>query len=144
MAEISLKIDVEGLEGALNELRRVRDALEPPSLTESVGDGADVFVLGARARAPHLSGELAASIDKQLDGGTTWTIAPSTIYAGVQEFGATIDAQDARALAFVDDGILHFASVVHIPPSPYMTPTFLEDQAAATEAVEMSIRRKIG
>lgn len=137
MADI--RITVDSVMG--DALDKVERALSPPSITESVGDGADVFVEGARRRAPHRSGRLAASIGKTQVDPFTFEIAPDTIYAGIQEFGGTIHSKPL--MVFQDGPHLIHVEVVHLRPHPYMRPTFAEDTPKAVEAVRQSIESNI-
>lgn len=143
MAQVRVTVTAD-LAEALRDLARVQRALLPPSITRSVGEGADVFVRGARRRAPRRSGRLAASINKTPAGPYAWDIAPDTIYAGVQEFGAHIEPVTADALVFEGSGGLVFTDEVDIPASPYMGPTFVADTSEAVRAVERAISQAIG
>ncbi len=144
MANVKIRITQKGLAGVLRAVKRVEDALQPPSITESVGKGADVFVEGAQARAPKEDGQLSRSISKRPDDGYSWIVAPDTIYAGVQEFGATIRPKRADSLAIPGAGGPVFVKEVTIPASPYMGPTFQQDQSLAVRAVKDAIDREIG
>lgn len=145
MVTVKLTVRQKGLASVLRAVKRVEDALQPPSITESVGDGADVFVEGARARAPRRSGRLASSIDKTPDTPTSWIIGSDLIYAGVQEFGATIRPATSPTLVYQGtNGITYFDKVVRIPSQPYMRPTFDLDQAEAVAAVKSDIVKNIG
>lgn len=83
------------MEEAAAELERAKAALEPPSLTESMGKGADVFVEYMKASVPKDTGRLESVIDKRLGDQNSWVIGPvlgsreETPYANIQNEGGT-------------------------------------------------------
>lgn len=136
---LNVDLDTEGVERAL---RRVRDALEPPSLTESTGAGADAFVDAARIAAPKRSGALAASISKTHELDAAWSIGPDTDaidYAVIQNFGGVIFPKFANALRFEINGRVIFAKHVRIPGTHYMETAFEAGVEPATRAVAQAI-----
>jgi hypothetical protein len=54
------------------------------------------------------------------------SVAPHTVYARIQEYGGHIYPVRARFLRWVEDGAVHFARHVYLPPRPYMRPTTAE------------------
>jgi hypothetical protein len=141
-----VRIDVTIDDGAIERtLARVRDALEPPSLTQSVGEGADEFVDAARAAAPVRSGRLRESIDKTLIGSVSWSVGPDLglPYARIQEHGGHIYPRFAQALRFEIAGQVIFAKHVYIPGTHYMERGFDTGLAPAIAAVEAAVDRKI-
>lgn len=143
MGEFRINFEVKGLGEVEAMLDRVERALTPPSFTESLGEGADVFVRGAQDRAPFDTGKLKNSIDKRPEGDTSWVVAPGEdlipIYAAPQEFGA--HAHGDGYMTFKYKG--RWVRKKEIPAHPYMRPTFTEDSEAAARAVFEDIKRKI-
>jgi hypothetical protein len=73
-----------------------------------------------------ITGELAGSVTTRrgIMGGTyaTASVAPHTIYAGVQEWGDVIRARRVHFMHWVNDRGSWFKKVVDIPERPYMRP----------------------
>lgn len=59
-------------------------------------------------------------------GVATSFVAPHTVYARIQEYGGHIYPVRAKFLRWVEDGVMHFAKHVYLPPRPYMRPTTAE------------------
>lgn len=131
----------DGVGNVRNFLKRVKKALEPPAITKALGDGADVYVRGAKQRAPKGTGRLSGSIHKQLEDEYSWEVSPSDdlipIYAEPQEFGA----KGNPWMRFQIGG--QWVQVRSIRPHPYMQPTFDQDTEAAFEAFKESFLRNI-
>lgn len=60
----------------------------------------------------------------------TARVAPHTVYARIQELGGHIYPVRAKALRWVEDGTVHFARHVYLPPRPYMAPALRETVAS--------------
>lgn len=144
MAEIRIEATFEGLQDVKDAVNRIASALEPDSLTESVGDGAAVFVETMRTAAPMKTGRLRDSIDKYLVGESAYVITGNTVYNNIQNQGGTNHPQNGPYMWLPADGQFARATTsVTIPATHYVERAFLEGIAPATEAVSESIARKI-
>jgi hypothetical protein len=138
MVDIRIDIDVDTSKVA-EMVARTEAAITPPSLTESLGVGADVIVDAARQFAPKKTGALSDSIGKTEDG-VGWEISPfanaggnSYLYAATQETGQTHYPTSGPFMVFEGNrGGPVFAREVTIPGTHYME---LARVTAAQEAV---------
>ena len=101
--------------------------------TDSPPGQPPAWVLGALARS--VTNVLTA------DGGVTATatVGPHTIYARIQELGGVIHARHRKFLRYVEDGEVHYAKSVTLPPRPYMAPSTeacIEDGTFTRTAME--------
>ena len=142
-----INIDVTLDTGEVDRLLdKAIDAVTPPSLTESLGDGADAFVDALRAAAPVRTGRLAASMDKTPDGDDAWLVGPdqNIPYARIQNSGGDIYPHLPRQfLRFVIDGKVIFARHVYIPGTHYMETGFELGRGPAIENVLAGVDRKL-
>jgi phage gpG-like protein len=134
-----VRADVDAAE-SVEMIDRAIQACSPPAITAAVGAGADVFQDGARRRAPHLSGRLAASIQKKKTGPYSYEVSTNLVYAQITEFGGIIRPKNKKVLKF-GNGI--FSKFSRIPKQPYMIPTFNEDSEAAANAVADAFERSL-
>jgi hypothetical protein len=88
------------------------------------------FSIVPRGAPPSLaSGELRRSVQfaPGASGGVvaSSSVAPHTVYAGVQEFGLPdpIRAVHRKYMRFTTDGKVYYMKEVHVGPHPYMRPT---------------------
>lgn len=147
MVDVRLSFEWQGLEGVREDISRIQDALEPPSLTESLGVGADIFVEEARGFAPKLTGALAASIDKNREAdGWGWIVSPFAnqqgevfLYAATQETG---QIHEGNMKFLGRDGWVSPA-MVDIPGTGYMQKAFAAGEAPAAEAIKEEIKTKM-
>ena len=142
MAEVRISVEFEGLDRVKEAVRRIQDAIEPPSLPESLGAGADVFVESMRAMAPRRTGRLASSIDKHRDG-DGWTITGNTVYNNIQNKGGVNIPRNGPFMHFQIDGRWIMAREVHIPATHYVQRAFDAGVGPAAEAAKAEINRKI-
>jgi hypothetical protein len=144
VTEVHVTVEINGVDGVTEAVGRIRDAIQPPSLTDSLGKGADVFVAAGQESAPSKTGALRESIEKQPDGDEAWTIGPNMegdthLYAKVQEEGGVHTPQSASSLVFVDDGKVWFVKSVTIPGTGYMEKAFEEGVSEAAQVVKDAI-----
>jgi hypothetical protein len=141
MAEIRISVNFEGLDSVQSDLDRIVRAIEPPSLTESLGVGADVFVTSAFDAAPKETGRLAASMHKEPDG-EGWAISPGDVpYANIQNVGG--DNYGNPLMTFMGrDGWIS-TTHVHLVGSHYMDDAFALGHDMAAEAVAQEINKNI-
>lgn len=141
MAEIRISVNFEGLDSVQSDLDRIVRAIEPPSLTESLGVGADVFVVSAFDAAPKETGRLAASMHKEPDG-EGWAISPGDVpYANIQNVGG--DNYGNPLMKFMGrDGWIS-TTHVHLVGSHYMDDAFALGHDMAAEAVAQEINKNI-
>jgi hypothetical protein len=137
MAEIRIDVRFEGLDSVQTDLDRIQAAIEPPGITALLSDGADVFVDSAFEAAPKLTGALAASMHKEVDG-DGWAISPGDIvYANIQNVGG--DNYGNPMMKFLGrDGWIQ-TDHVHVPGSLYMDDAFELGREPAAEAVEQAL-----
>lgn len=143
MAEIRISVNFEGLDSVQSDLDRIVRAIEPPSLTESLGVGADVFVVSAFDAAPKETGRLAASMHKEPDG-EGWAISPGDVpYANIQNVGGEIPRSGEADMRFMGrDGWVHLTHVTLVG-SHYMDDAFALGHDMAAEAVAQEINKNI-
>lgn len=147
MVDVRISFEWRGLEGVREDIDHIKGALEPPSLTESLGVGADIFVDEARGFAPKLTGALAASIDKNRESdGWGWVISPFAnqqgdvfLYAATQETGQ-VHTGDMKFLG--RDGWVS-PKMVTIPGTEYMKKAFEAGESPAAEAIKEEIKTKM-
>lgn len=139
MPDVVITGHIEGLGAAEAEVDRVKAALLPPLITESMGLGADIFADFAREFAPKLTGRLAGSIDKHETSATSFAIHPGVdvIYAGVQEDGGIHHGNPL--MVFELDGRVVRARTVVIPGTHYMAQAFEAGREPAIETVKQSV-----
>jgi HK97 gp10 family phage protein len=139
VGEIQIKLEVHGKEGLDQLLERMKEAVKPPKLTESVEKGADVFVEGEKARAPFDTGDLKNSIHKErgTDGDASFIIEPEVEYAVYQEYGA----HGHPLMTFQYHG--QWYSMHDLDPQPFVKPTFEEDVEKAAAAVIADVIKNI-
>lgn len=133
--KITVNIDGEAVEVALSELAAV---LNPTSMLEIMGFGADAFIEAIKNAAPKDTGALAASVTKSITGVLGWAIGPDTDaipYAFIQNFGGDIYPKNGGFLRFQIGGEVIFARHVHIPGTHYMDTAFSEGEGAALAIV---------
>jgi hypothetical protein len=147
MVDVRITFEWQGLEGVRQDIDRIQGALEPPSLTDSLGIGADIFVEEARGFAPRLTGALAESIDKNREtDGWGWVVSPFAnqqgevyLYAATQETGQ-IHTGNMRFLG--RDGWVS-PQMVDIPGTGYMQKAFASGETSAAEAIKEEIKIKM-
>lgn len=146
MAEVRIDIRYDGLDRVQDSIDQFLDAIKPPSLTESVSKGADVFVTSLKDAAPVKSGTLRDSIDKFEVGPTKFQIGPrGVIYAAIQNHGGTVHSSRPGGYLMISDnpdGPVYVKSV-RIPGSHYMVKGFEAGIEPAAEAVKVDIITKI-
>lgn len=154
MADLNISYEWEGLDGVKDAVQKVADAVEPPNLTASLGDGAEVFLLAIVDQAPVDTGALVESVRKWPESPTAWATGPDTDeipYAFIQEYGGTIFPKPGNTLGKDGQGLLvwndggHWFSAksVTIPALRYMETAFVAGEAEAAAAVAESVRRDI-
>lgn len=143
MADFNIRVSVDKRR-AKDKVDKVYDALTPLSLTESMGDGADVFVDRMREFAPHDTGYLEGSIDKKLIGPTEWEIGPEinypVIYAALQNFGGVIEK--SYYMTFEYQGRHYHTKAVSVQGSEYVSQGFISGREEAIETVVTEVLRK--
>lgn len=150
MAEVRLDFHWDGLDGVKERIDRIRDAISPPSITESLGIGADIFVDEARGFAPKLTGALSESIGKTRDGeGMGWLVSPFAnnagdvyLYAATQEFGGHHEGNPWMTWEGPTGPV--WKREVDIPGTEYMQRAFDAGVDPATEAITTDITAKAG
>ncbi len=96
-----------------------------------------------------ITGELQASVwtTRGITTGVyaTASVAPHTVYAGVQEWGAIIFARRAHFMHWVNDRGSWFKKMVDIPARPYMRPALTDSVASGrlTESAMISFERQV-
>lgn len=101
--------------------------------TDSPPGQPPAWVLGALARS--VTAVLGASSGTDARA----AVAPHTVYARIQETGGVIRADHRRFLRYTQDGVVHYAKRVTLPPRPYMAPTtreMIQDGSLTREAAE--------
>lgn len=88
--------------------------------TDSPPGQPPAWVLGALARS--ITAVLGASSGTDAHA----SVAPHVIYAAIQETGGIIRVKHRKFLRYTQDGAVHFAKSVTLPPRPYMAPTTRE------------------
>lgn len=146
MADIRIDIRYDGLDRVKESVDRVLDAIQPPSLTESVAKGADEFVKTTQAAAPIRSGKLRASIDKTETGPTSFDIGPhGLVYAAMQNYGGDVHSTRPGGYMKIDDARgPTFLKDARIPGTHYMDKGFAAGVEPAVEAVKAAVAEKIG
>lgn len=147
MVDVNISFEWQGLEGVREDINRIKGALEPPSLTESLGIGADIFVEEARGFAPKLTGALSESIGKNRErDGWGWVVSPFAnqqgevfLYAATQETG---QIHEGNMKFLGRDGWVS-PSMVDIPGTNYMEKAFAAGEAPAAEAIKTEIKTKM-
>lgn len=144
MAGVRIEVNVDGLR-AHEKLDAAIRALEPPSLTESMGVGADVFVEYMKEFVPVESGELESVIDKRPgEGATEWVIGPvhgsreTTPYANIQDEGGT---NVGNYYMVLETGQRYHT--VSIPGTNYVMNAFEAGREEAIEVVKAEVLSKI-
>ena len=78
-----------------------------------------------------IGGEIISEDGVQMEVGT------NLIYAGVQEFGATIHAKNKPYLVFkTKDGTWHSVKSVVVPPHPYLRPAFDQEKENVAREID--------
>lgn len=83
---------------------------------------------GTPGKPRNRSGNLRKSIEYRTKSYRRATITANTVYAGLQEFGGTINAKNKPYLVFNIGGKVFKKKSVVIPPRPYMEPTATENE----------------
>jgi hypothetical protein len=156
VAGVRITWEWDGLESVKDKIQKIESALQPPGLTETMGQGADVFVSAAKQTAPTRSGALRSSIGKvEAEGdGAGWETGPQAgtenergtdvmRYAKVQEDGMTINAKKDFMTFLGYDEAWHRKASVTIPPQKYMARAFAEGKDGAVAAVKQELDKKI-
>lgn len=145
MADVRIDVRYDGIERVQESIDRFLDAIKPPSLTESVGKGADEFVTSLQDAAPVKSGELRGSIDKFEVSPTKFQIGPrGVIYAAIQNHGGTVhSSRPGGYLKISDSDFPEYVKSVRIPGTHYMDKGFDAGLEPAAEAVKADIIAKI-
>jgi hypothetical protein len=153
MADIRLNVSFD-TDDVQSMLDRALNAIQPPALTESLGLGADVFVAAERETVPvgtddwdKHQGQLRDSIEKTQDG-DGWIVAPGgesdgILYAGTQNFGATMNAKTPFGMRFMIGPVWHVRQTVTIPAQDYVQKAFDAGEDEAAAAVIESIQSNI-
>jgi hypothetical protein len=141
MAEVRIDVNIEGLRDAENEIDRVERALEPPSITESMGTGADILVSSIKQFVPVESGALQGTIDKREVSPFEYSIGPkgSLRYANIQNEGGT---NVGHPFMILPGG--RPVREITIRGSEYMTKGFEAGKEEAVAAVKAAVEAKIG
>lgn len=144
MAEVRINANVDAFR-AHEKLDQAIRALEPPSLTESMGAGADILVDAMKSTVPVDSGKLQSVITKQQMGATGWEIGPldgsyaETPYANIQDEGGTNFGRPYMVLP----GGAHVHEVT-IPGTHYVIRAFDIGKGEAVQVVKAEVLAKIG
>lgn len=142
MGDIKIKVKIKGKEQVKKALEKAEKALEPESLGDSLGKGADVFVEAVKKTAPKKTGALAGSVDKEKQGQTAWKVSPDKVYALIQDQGGTIHGNPW--LVFPGSGgETVFARQVTIKGQGYMEKAFREGEQKAVDAVAEDLFKKM-
>lgn len=144
MAEVRISANVDAFQ-AHEKLDRAIRALEPPSLTESMGAGADIFVDEMKARVPVDTGKLQSVITKEQNvGAVGWEIGPldgsyaETPYANIQDEGGT---NYGKPYMILPGGYRYHE--VTIPGTHYVMEAFNLAKEEAIEVVKAEVLAKI-
>jgi phage gpG-like protein len=140
MAQVRVDVDAGG---PLRMMQRAVTALSEGNVRNALREGARVFLVGIRSRAPRRTGRLANSFYIAPTSGTEYEVASNLIYAPVHEYGAVITPKRARVLHFFVGNEEVFAKRVEIPARPYVLPTFESDSGKAFDAFADRVEREI-
>lgn len=146
MAGISIQVNIDGLPEITAKLDNAQRALEPPSLTESMATGADIFVDLYKEFAPVETGTLAGVMNKRPgDGPASWVIGPVdgnreiTPYANIQDEGGTNIGNYYMVLPTGQ----RFHTIT-IPGTNYAADAFALGRDPAIEVVKEEVIAKMG
>jgi HK97 gp10 family phage protein len=135
-------IEIVGLDALGRKLKAMPEAVCGQNLELALRSGALLIEGPAKDNAPKKTGNLARSIHTETQvtsNGGEAKIGTDGIYAGIQEFGGTVEAKNVRALHFQIDGVDVFTWKVEIPAHPYLRPAFDENKERAVREVGDSL-----
>lgn len=145
MANVRIDIRYVGKDRVQESIENVLNAIQPPSLTESVGKGADEFVKAVQDAAPVKSGALRSSIDKVAVDDNKFQIGPrGVVYAAMQNYGGDVHSnRPGGYMGPIPGDGPQYIKDARIPATDYMNKGFATGMVPAAEAVKTSITEHI-
>lgn len=157
MTGVTIEIKDRGFDEALSKIDNI-DQLDEHELLDGIGrllqestrerievtkkapDGSSWPANRAGTSTLYQTGNLAASIDYQISGHSTF-IGSALIYSAIHQFGGTILPKKGKLLVFMAGNALVFTTKVEMPARPYLGLS-ADDKSDILEAVEDQLRRQ--